>query len=91
LLSDSGQGGLGRLPPFATTRPCILAANSPDADVAVGFFADRWTLLNIIAALPSIVGTTLAIILPVLLFDRARPSLTFSNANQDTLRGLDCH
>jgi len=86
----AAKAGLGRLSPFATTV-CILAANSPDADVAVGFFADRWTLLKHHRGIThSIVGTlTLAIVLPVLFYLIERGvSHFFKRESRIRLRGL---
>ena len=86
----AAKAGLGRLSPFATTV-CILAANSPDADVAVGFFSDRWTLLKHHRGIThSIVGTlTLAIVLPVLFYLIERGlSHFFKRESRIRLRGL---
>jgi inner membrane protein len=86
----AAKAGLGRLSPFATTV-CLLAANSPDADVAVGFFADRWTLLKHHRGIThSIVGTlALGILLPVLfyLLERAIARF-FKSQSKIRLRGL---
>lgn len=41
----AAKAGLERLSPGATTL-CILAANSPDVDVAILLFGDRWTYLH---------------------------------------------
>lgn len=41
----AARAGLERLSPGATTL-CILAANAPDADVAILLFGDRWTYLH---------------------------------------------
>ena len=41
----AAKSGLEKLSPGATTL-CIIAANAPDADVAVIAFADRWTFLQ---------------------------------------------
>ena len=61
------KAGLERLSP-AATAVSILAANSPDADVVVGLFADRWTLLHHHRGIThSIVGTLcLALVLPII-------------------------
>jgi len=63
------KAGLERLSP-AATAVSILAANSPDADVVVGLFADRWTLLHHHRGIThSIVGTLcLALVLPVIVY-----------------------
>ena len=65
----AAKAGLERVSPFATTL-CVLAANSPDADVAIGFFADRWTLLHHHRGIThSIVGTlVLGILLPTIFY-----------------------
>jgi inner membrane protein len=61
------KAGLERLSP-AATAVSILAANSPDSDVVVGLFADRWTLLHHHRGIThSIVGTLcLALVLPII-------------------------
>lgn len=41
----AAKAGLERLSPLATTV-CMLAANSPDSDVVVGFVSDRWDYLH---------------------------------------------
>lgn len=63
------KAGLERLSP-AATAVSILAANSPDADVVVGLFADRWTLLHHHRGIThSIVGTLcLALVLPIIIY-----------------------
>ena len=63
------KAGLERLSP-AATAVSILAANSPDADVVVGLFADRWTLLHHHRGIThSIVGTLcLALVLPIIVY-----------------------
>jgi inner membrane protein len=65
----AAKAGLERLSPASTTV-CILAANAPDADVVVGLFADRWTLLHHHRGIThSIVGTIcLALVLPFLVY-----------------------
>lgn len=65
----AAKAGLEKLSPAATTL-CVLAANSPDSDVVVGFFADRWTLLHHHRGIThSIVGTiTLAFVLPLIFY-----------------------
>lgn len=61
--------GLERLSP-AAAAVSILAANAPDADVVVGLFADRWTLLHHHRGIThSIVGALfLALVLPLLVY-----------------------
>ncbi len=63
------KAGLERLSPFATSVS-ILAANSPDVDVVVGLFSDRWTLLQHHRGIThSIVGTlALGILLPIVFY-----------------------
>jgi inner membrane protein len=41
----AAKAGLEKLSPGATAL-CILAANSPDADILTGIFGDRWTYLH---------------------------------------------
>jgi inner membrane protein len=41
----AAKAGLEKLSPGTTTL-CILAANAPDADIAVLIFSDRWTFLQ---------------------------------------------
>ena len=61
----AAKAGLERLSPLATTV-CMLAANSPDADVVVGFVSDRWDYLHHHRGIThSIVGViALAFLLP---------------------------
>ena len=63
----AAKAGLERLSPGATTL-CVLAANSPDIDVAILLFGDRWTYLhNHRGITHAIVGVvTLAIVLPLI-------------------------
>ena len=65
----AAKSGLDRLSPRATTL-CVLAANSPDADIVILLFGDRWTFLQhhrgITHAIVGVVG--LAILLPLLFF-----------------------
>src|SRR5690349_5603283 len=65
----AAKSGLDRLSPGATTL-CVLAANSPDADIVILLFGDRWTFLQhhrgITHAIVGVVG--LAILLPLLFF-----------------------
>jgi membrane-bound metal-dependent hydrolase YbcI (DUF457 family) len=65
----TAKAGLERLSPFATTV-CILAANSPDVDVVVGLFSDRWTLLKHHRGIThSIIGTlALGILVPIVFY-----------------------
>jgi inner membrane protein len=84
------KAGLDRLSPAATTVS-ILAANSPDADVVVGLFADRWTLLHHHRGIThSIVGTIcLALVLPLLVYAIDRVVAHWRGREPTTLlRGL---
>ncbi len=65
----AAKAGLERLSPLATTV-CMLAANSPDSDVVVGFVTDRWTYLHHHRGIThSIVGViALACIVPTLIW-----------------------
>lgn len=65
----ASKAGLERLSPFATTV-CVLAANSPDCDVVIGLFTDRWTLLKHHRGIThSIIGTlALGILLPTIFY-----------------------
>jgi len=57
------------LSPGATLL-CVLAANAPDSDVAVGFFGDRWDLLQHHRGIThSFIGTAfLALLLPLIFY-----------------------
>jgi inner membrane protein len=63
----AAKSGLERLSPGATAL-CILAANSPDADIVVLLFRDRWSFLQHHRGIThALVGTVvLSILLPVL-------------------------
>ena len=65
----AAKAGLERLSPLATTV-CILAANSPDSDVVVGFVSDRWDYLHHHRGIThSILGViTLAFIVPTIIW-----------------------
>lgn len=65
----AAKAGLERLSPGATLL-CVLAANSPDSDVAVLLFGDRWDYLqNHRGITHSIVGVvSLAILLPLIFY-----------------------
>jgi inner membrane protein len=65
----AAKAGLERLSPLATTV-CMLAANSPDADVVVGFVSDRWDYLHHHRGIThSIVGViALAFIVPSIIW-----------------------
>lgn len=86
----TAKAGLGRLSPLATSV-CILAANSPDIDVAIGLFSDRWTLLKHHRGLThSIVGTVvLGILLPLIFYVAERAICHFRRRSPGIrLRGL---
>ena len=65
----AAKAGLERLSPGATLL-CVLAANSPDSDVIILAFGDRWTFLQhhrgITHAIVGVIG--LAIILPLIFY-----------------------
>jgi inner membrane protein len=65
----AARTGLERLSPGAILL-CVLAANSPDADVVVGLFGDRWDLLQHHRGIThSIAGTAfLALLLPLIFY-----------------------
>ena len=65
----AAKAGFERLSPLATTV-CMLAANSPDSDVVVGFVTDRWTYLHHHRGIThSIVGViALAFIVPAIIW-----------------------
>ncbi|HKO36518.1 MAG TPA: metal-dependent hydrolase [Pyrinomonadaceae bacterium] len=65
----AAKAGLERLSPLATAV-CMLAANSPDSDVVVGFVSDRWDYLHHHRGIThSIVGViVLAFILPAIMW-----------------------
>ena len=65
----AAKTGLERLSPGATLL-CVLAANAPDADVAVGLFGDRWDLLQHHRGIThAIAGTAfLALLLPLIFY-----------------------
>lgn len=86
----AAKTGLERLSPGATLL-CVLAANSPDADVGVIFFGDRWDLLQQHRGIThSFVGTVfLALLLPLIFYavDRLWARLRHQSA-QTNFRGL---
>jgi inner membrane protein len=65
----AAKAGLERLSPGATLL-CVLAANSPDSDIAVLLFGDRWDYLHHHRGIThSIVGVvSLAILLPLIFY-----------------------
>lgn len=84
------KAGLQKLSPAATTV-CVLAANSPDSDVVVGFFGDRWTLLHHHRGIThSIAGAlSLAILVPLIVYGIDRLiALWLGRAPTTQLRGL---
>jgi inner membrane protein len=86
----AAKAGLERLSPGASLL-CILAANSPDSDIAVILFGDRWDYLHHHRGIThSIVGVvSLAILLPLLFYgvDRLWARLR-AQAPKTKLRGL---
>jgi inner membrane protein len=84
------KAGLDRLSPGATTL-CVLAANAPDADVAVIAFGDRWLLLQHHRGIThAIVGVlVLALLLPLIFHgvDRLWSSLRHQTPKTN-LKGL---
>ena len=67
--ATAAKAGLERLSPGATLL-CILAANSPDSDVAIILFGDRWDYLQHHRGIThSIIGTAfLALLLPLIFY-----------------------
>jgi inner membrane protein len=65
----AAKAGLERLSPGATTL-CVLAANSPDADIVTLIFAGRWAFLQHHRGIShSIVGAfALALALPLIFY-----------------------
>jgi inner membrane protein len=65
----AAKSGLERLSPAATPL-CILAANSPDSDLVVLLFSDRWTFLHHHRGIThAIVGVLfLAVLLPAVFY-----------------------
>ena len=86
----AAKTGLERLSPGATLL-CVLAANSPDADIAVVLFGDRWDLLQHHRGIThSLVGTAfLALFVPLLFYgiDRLWARLR-RHAPKTNFRGL---
>ena len=84
------RAGLERLSPGATAL-CVLAANSPDCDVALAVFGDRWTFLQHHRGIThAIVGVAvLSVLLPLIFYGVDRLWARFHNqAPQAKLRGL---
>jgi inner membrane protein len=65
----ASKAGLEKLSP-GTTALCILAASSPDSDILVGIFGDRWSYLHHHRGIThSIIGTiALAFALPLVFY-----------------------
>ena len=65
----AAKAGLGKLSP-ASTAVCLIAANSPDFDISVLLFGDRWTYLKHHRGIThAIVGAIcLAVILPLIFY-----------------------
>lgn len=65
----AAKAGLEKLSPGATLL-CVLAANSPDSDVAIILFGDRWDYLQHHRGIThSIIGTAfLALLLPLIFY-----------------------
>src|SRR5829696_1174993 len=65
----AAKAGLEKLSPGATIL-CVLAANSPDADIVVLAFGDRWTFLQHHRGIThAIVGVVcLALVLPLIFY-----------------------
>src|SRR5829696_10471171 len=65
----AAKAGLEKLSPGATVL-CVLAANSPDSDIVVLAFGDRWTFLHHHRGIThAIVGViALAIVLPLIFY-----------------------
>ena len=86
----AAKAGLEKLSPGATVL-CILAANAPDADIAVLAFGDRWDVLQHHRGIThSIVGViALAILLPLIFYFVDRLWSRFRNRPPVTrLKGL---
>lgn len=86
----AAKAGLERLSPGATTL-CILAANSPDCDVAILLTGDRWTYLHHHRGIThAIVGViVLALLMPLIFYGVDRLWARFRRQPPKTkLRGL---
>lgn len=86
----AAKAGLEKLSPGATTL-CILAANAPDADIAILLTGDRWTYLHHHRGIThAIVGVVcLALLLPLLVYGVDRLWARLRNQSPKTkLRGL---
>ena len=86
----AARAGLERLSPGATAL-CVLAANSPDCDVAILLFGDRWTFLQHHRGIThAIVGVmVLALLVPLIFYGLDRLWARFrKQAPKVKLRGL---
>ena len=86
----AARAGLERLSPGATVL-CVIAANSPDCDVALLIGGDRWTFLEHHRGIThAIVGVAvLAVLLPLIFYGVDRLLARFRNRPARTkLRGL---
>ena len=86
----AAKAGLERLSPGATAL-CILAANSPDCDVAIAVAGDRWTFLQHHRGIThAIVGIiVLSLVLPLIFYGVDRLWTRFRNDTPKVkLRGL---
>ena len=86
----AARAGLERLSPGATTL-CVIAPNSPDCDVAIALFGDRWTFLQHHRGIThAIVGVAvLSVLLPLIFYGVDRLWARFRNHTpQVKLRGL---
>ena len=86
----AARAGLEKLSPGATAL-CVLAANSPDSDIIVLAFGDRWDFLQhhrgITHAVVGVIG--LAIVLPLIFYAVDRLWSRFRNQPPKTkLKGL---
>jgi inner membrane protein len=84
----AARAGLERLSPGATAL-CVLAANSPDCDVAIRFFGDRWMLLQHHRGIThALVGVAvLSLLLPLIFYGVDRLWATFRNQSPKTRLG----
>lgn len=86
----AAKAGLEKLSPGATAL-CLLAANSPDVDVVIIPFGDRWTFLQhhrgITHAIVGVIG--LAVLLPLIFYAVDRLWARFRGTEPKTkLKGL---
>jgi len=84
------KAGLERLSPGATAL-CVLAANSPDCDVAIALFGDRWTFLQHHRGITHAIAgvAVLSVLLPLIFYAVDRLWARFRKGSpQVKLRGL---